>query len=341
MKSLLFCIFLSIGCVTIYAQKDSITVKDVGSDSIYKVNFQDLIKVEVKEKPPKPDVISWYIKNKLGFDVSEVAFVNWNAGGTNSVSGLLSAEFVRNFKREFTVWDNRFAARFGVNSQAGVGFRKTDDLIEFNTAFGYRKNTSSNWYTSANLNFKTQFGHGYAYNGDEKVTKSTFMAPAYLLVGVGTIYSHNVEKFTAFLSPLTLKSTFVLNQSLANAGAFGVTPAEYDVDGNLIKEGKTTRIELGILARSSFEMDIYKNVTLKNIVSFYTDYVNNFGNFDVDWEIAFSFVVNEYIRAVFGSHLRYDDDIKYTENIDGKEVQISGAKVQWKQILGIGVVYEF
>jgi hypothetical protein len=27
-------------------------------------------------------------KNSIGFDISEIAFVNWNAGGTSSVSGL-------------------------------------------------------------------------------------------------------------------------------------------------------------------------------------------------------------------------------------------------------------
>jgi hypothetical protein len=28
----------------------------------------------------------------IGFDVSEIAFVNWNAGGTSSVSGLLKTK---------------------------------------------------------------------------------------------------------------------------------------------------------------------------------------------------------------------------------------------------------
>jgi hypothetical protein len=30
----------------------------------------------------------WIKKNKIGFDISEIV-VNWNAGGTSSISGLL------------------------------------------------------------------------------------------------------------------------------------------------------------------------------------------------------------------------------------------------------------
>jgi hypothetical protein len=167
------------------------------------------------------------------------------------------------------------------------------------------------------------------------------MAPAYLFLGIGTIYSHDVEKLNIYISPVTLKSTFVLNDELANAGAFGVTGAVYDDMGNLVKKGQKTRQELGILLTSNYEKEIFRNVFFKNIISLYTDYMNDFGNVDVDWEFIFNLRVNEYIRAVFGSHLKYDNDIKFTETINEEEVQISGAKVQWKQILGVGVIFEF
>jgi myo-inositol-1-phosphate synthase len=35
----------------------------------------------------EPDTLShWIKKNKIGFDISEIVFVNWNAGGTSSIS---------------------------------------------------------------------------------------------------------------------------------------------------------------------------------------------------------------------------------------------------------------
>lgn len=340
MRNLFFFVVLTICCVGMNAQIDSITVKNADSGITYKVALKDLV-LGMEDKVSKIDSVSWFRKNRIGFDINEVAFVNWNAGGTNSISGLLNVEIARNYKRKYTVWDNRIAARFGINHQDKVGLRKTDDILEFYSTFGYRKDTTSNWFTSANLSFKTQFGHGYSYSSDAKKVISGFMAPAYLYLGVGTIYTRNVKKFTAYLSPITLKSTFVLNQDLANLGSFGVTPAIYDDQGNVIKEGKKIRKELGILVTSTFGKEIYKNISFRNIMSFYTDYVNDFGNVDVDWEFAFDFRVNNYIRAVLGSHLKYDDDVKITEVLDGEEVQVSGAKVQWKQHLGIGVVYDF
>lgn len=338
MNKLLFCLLLLIGVQTSFGKNDSITTKNVDAKKMYTVSIQDLADSNNKIVL---DSIFWTRKNTIGIDISEVAFVNWNAGGTNSISGLLNAEFRRNYKKGNLVWNNRLLGRFGVNKQDDVDVRKTDDMLEFYSTIGYRRDTLSNWYSSANISFKTQFGAGYSHNRDAKKLLSTFMAPAYLFVGAGTIFSHDVQNLNIYLSPLTLKSTFVLNQELANEGAFGVKGAEYDVEGDLIKEGEKTRKELGILVSSKFEREIFKNVFFKNVVSFYTDYINNFGNIDVDWEFVFDFKVNDFIRAIFGSHLKYDDDIKIFEIIDDENVMVSGAKVQWKQILGVGVTFDF
>jgi hypothetical protein len=40
------------------------------------------------------------------------------------------------------------------------------------------------------------------------------------------------EQIIIHISPLTSKMTFVLDQRLANQGAFGVVKAVYDIDGN-------------------------------------------------------------------------------------------------------------
>jgi hypothetical protein len=42
----------------------------------------------------RPDTLSHWIKNKIGFDISEIVFVNWNAGGTSSISGLLKENLI-------------------------------------------------------------------------------------------------------------------------------------------------------------------------------------------------------------------------------------------------------
>ena len=102
-------------------------------------------------------ISSWKHKNTVGFDLSEIAFVNWSAGGQSSVSGLLKGDFNRTYKRQNVLWLNELIVRYGVNKQDGVEVRKTDDVLRFNSTFGYRKDTLSNWYHSIKFNFNTQF----------------------------------------------------------------------------------------------------------------------------------------------------------------------------------------
>jgi len=291
----------------------------------------------------KDSIISYWKKvNKASLDINEVSFVNWSAGGSNSVSGLLGLEFQRNFKKDHLVMENRAVLRFGVNKQQDQELRKTDDLFELHSRFGFRKDTVSNWYYSANFSFKTQFTNGYNYSKSDSNPISQFMAPAYMFLGVGTVYGEHIKSFTAYLSPLTLKSTFVLDQELANIGAFGVTKAIRDEEGNILTKGKHLRKEVGILVTSKYEAEVAENITVKNLVSLYSDYFNNFGNVDIDWEVNFKFKVNNFVRATLGSHLKYDNDVKITSDDDGDgELEVSGAKVQWKQILGIGVSVDF
>ncbi|MCB0463353.1 MAG: DUF3078 domain-containing protein [Flavobacteriaceae bacterium] len=284
----------------------------------------------------------WKEFNRASLDISEVAFVNWNAGGSNSISGLFGLESGRSYKKGHLVWENRVAARIGLNKQQEQSLRKTDDILELNSRFGFRKDTISNWYYSANFSFKTQFANGYNYANSDSEPISRFMAPAYLFLGVGTVYGEHIEEFSAYMSPLTLKSTFVLDQDLANAGAFGVTPAKYDDEGNLLKEGRKYRREFGILLTSGYESEIMDNISVRNELSLYTDYLNDFGNFDLDWQVNLKFIVNDFVKASLGSHLKYDNDIKIiNENMETEEDEVSGAKVQWKQLLGLGVSIDF
>ena len=93
---------------------------------------------------------------------------------------------------------------------------------------------------------------------------------------------------------------------------------------------------------NSYDMKVAENINMKHKVSLYTDYVNNFGNVDLDWRIDFNFKVNSFVRATLGSHLKYDDDVKTTEpsEIEG-EFDEAGAKIQWKQFLGVGFAVDF
>lgn len=281
----------------------------------------------------------WKAKNMIGFDLSEIALVNWSAGGVSSVSGLLKGTFTRIRTLDNSEWTNELIFRYGINKQDGLDLRKSDDEFRINSTFGYRRDPKSNWFHSVKFNFNTQFTNGYKYPNTTNPISKLF-APAYTFLGVGANYFDKKNNFTLFISPLTMKNTLVLSQTLANNGAFGVTKATYDSDGNIINKGENSKTEVGFLITNHYKKEVLKNITMENRLSLYSDYINNFGNIDIDWSLNFDLVVNQYVRANIGTQLVYDDDIKTTKEVNGIEVP-SGAKIQLKQILGVGMVYLF
>ena len=112
------------------------------------------------------------------------------------------------------------------------------------------------------------------------------------------------------------------------------------MDGTIITKGRQSRIELGTLVTAAHNFKILKNIKMDNRLSLYSDYINKFGNIDVDWQMQMDFVVNEYVKANIGVHMIYDDDIKTKDQVNGEQV-ILGPKIQLKQTLGIGVIYNF
>lgn len=276
---------------------------------------------------PYVRLTNWENKNIIGFDLNEIAFVNWSAGGTSSISGLFKGNFTRIRTTETSKWVNELIVRYGINKQDGLELRKSDDEFRLNSTFGYRKDETSNWYHSAKFNFNTQFTNGYKYPDTDHPISRPF-APAYTFLGTGADYFNKEKQFDLYLSPLTFKNTLVLDQTLADKGAFGVP------------KGELSKTEMGILITNFYKKEVWRNITMENRLSLYSDYLNNFGNIDVDWKLQFDLIVNQYVSANIGTHVLYDDDVKTIEEVNGVNV-LKGPKLQLKQSLGIGMVYTF
>ena len=301
---------------------------------VFQSNYSQIIRTQL------PDTISnWTKENKVGLDISQITFVNWNAGGNNSVSGLVKTQFIRTYSNGNLNWKNELITRYGINKQESQVVKKTDDQFQVNSTFGYRTDTISNWYYAGKFNFNTQCANGYAYPNTDLAISKPF-APAYIFLGIGAEYSRKDLDFNLYLSPLTQKTTFVFDQRLANQGAFGVEKAVYDINGDLLREGENIRNEIGILLTNQWKKELYKNINLEHRLSLYSDYAHNFGNIDIDWQLQFAMIVNEYVKANIGMQLIYDDDIKFKEEVAGVQIT-KGPRVQLKQMLGVGIQYQF
>lgn len=289
--------------------------------------------------PKRSSTSYWKKKNSIGLDLNQSSFTNWNAGGFNSISGIAKGDFSRVFEKGRTMWSNELKVRYGLNKQDKQETRKTDDVLSFNSAYGYRTSVNSLWYYTAKLTLNTQMANGYAYP-DVTQPISRFFAPAYVFLGIGAEYASKDKSLQMYVSPATLKSTFVLDDTLADSGAFGVQAAVYDDNGLLVQRGKKSKNEFGFLFTSQYKKEIMKNVVLDSKLILYTDYLHNFGNVDVDWQLQLEMKVNNYIKATFGGQLIYDDDIKNKKDVEGVQIT-EGPKVQIKQLLGVGLVFSF
>jgi len=318
-KKIIFSIIISLFSFSIYAQTTELeeNLRQQSTDTIY----------------------GWKKGGVISINLSQSSFTNWAAGGENSFSGLgLISLYADNIK-EKTIWSNSLEIGYGLLKQGTEDkARKTDDKIEFNTKYG--RKFHKNWYYAGLLNFRTQFSPGYNYP-DDSVKISNFLAPAYLLAGIGFDYLPG-DIFSLYLSPATEKLIIVNDDELADAGAFGVDPAEYDEMGNILTHGKKTQTKFGAYLRGSFKHDIMKNIFFQTKLELYSNYLKNPQNIDVNWENLISMTVNKYITVDFTTQLIYDDniDIQVDTNGDGN-FDTTGPRTQFKEVLMIGLSYKF
>ncbi|MBX7182645.1 MAG: DUF3078 domain-containing protein [Bacteroidia bacterium] len=273
---------------------------------------------------------------------NQVSLTNWAAGGESSLSlsGLLS--FYSKYKKGKTTWDSNLDLAYGFLKNENSSLRKNDDRIEFNSNFGHQ--AKGKFFYSANLNFRTQFAPGYSYPNDSVVT-SRFMSPGYLTAALGFNYKEG-DVFSVFLSPASGKFTFVLDQNLANIGAFGVKPAELDASGKIITPGKQVRAEFGASLTMKFQMDIMKNVNLKTGLQLFNNYTDkvaaNRGNIDINWDVLISMKVNKFLTASLMTNLIYDHDVNLPtiKKVNGVKTEVgTGPKTQFKEVFGVGLSY--
>jgi hypothetical protein len=276
---------------------------------------------------------NWKIRGTFGFNITQSSFTNWAAGGRNNLAGLAFSNAQANYKKGRVKWSNTLALGLGGVQYFDEALQKTDDLIDLQSTYSYGvKEDNDKWYFSALAGFRTQFIDGFVSPTDT-LRSSTFMAPGYGNLSLGMEYVAN-KHFRIMASPLSGKFTFVNDERLANAGAFGVTAAQLDGAGNVLVAGRRFRPELGSFVRIIFEKEIMPNIDLRTRWEFFSNYLENPQNIDVNAELIMNFKVNKWFSANLTANLIYDDDITITDSKGGV-----GPRTQFKQVIGIGVAY--
>ena len=153
----------------------------------------------------------WITNGYAGLKLTQVSFTNWATGGDNAFAFDLQGTYQADYKHNKHIWQNRIELSYGLNKTKSEITKKTSDKIYLNSNYGYE--IYKRLYLSALLNFQSQFTRGYDYGVNPDVYVSQFMAPGYLMTGIGLTWIPN-KFFTAVLSPAAWRGTFVLNDRL-------------------------------------------------------------------------------------------------------------------------------
>ena len=273
----------------------------------------------------------WTFKGDAGINLSQTSLTNWSAGGESSIAGNalenLNATYLKNNHK----WVSNHNPDNGLTWTPSNKLNKTVDKLVLNTQYGYALDKKDHWFISAEADFRTQYDKGYkdvaghlADNDTAPTYISKIMAPGYLNVSVGVEY-HLKSLLDVYVAPAVMRTTFVEDKFLSDQGAFGVTP------------GKRYLIQAGLQIQGNVNWEITPKIILSSGLTLFTPYSKDFGNFVVDWDVLLVMKVTSWLNAQIGTTLKYDDKIKTTD----KNGNIRGPKVQFREMLTIGLAYMF
>lgn len=277
------------------------------------------------EKTEESDSTStWDSGGTFALNFSESSFSNWNAGGINSLglNGILKPHI--NLDDSLWTWDNSMDIRFGQVKTQSEKIRKSDDLLLLTSKIG--RKFSARWEFSGLVTFRTQFAPSYKKGANTIL--STFMAPGYINLGLGFNYKPD-EALSIYLSPITSRTTYVLNDSLSDAGLFGVAP------GDKIKG------QMGFSTLMTYNKEIIKNVGINTDLSLFSDYLNEPENIVVNWDFVLTLKANKFLSTTFSCALIYDDNVTFEKKDESGNVIKKVPRVQFKQVLGVGLSLSF
>lgn len=295
---------------------------------------------------PKP----WTIGGQGGITFNQVALSDWAAGGQSNMTLIGNFNVFANRKVGTMTWDNSLDMAYGFLKNNFIydpkaPITKAEDKFELNSKYGKRAWSDKVSYSGL-ATFRSQFAKGFAKPGDATYI-SRALSPAYLILAAGLDWKPT-SFFSLFVSPVSGKMTMVMDDSLANQGAFGVNSK--DSEGNFRPGSfQHLRMEFGATVKAKFKKDIMKNVGLESNLELFSNYIDRPQNIDVRWSNALVAKINKYIVVNLFTDMIYDNDILIGQ-VDSKgqpvfnpgtTVQHKRPRLQFKEVFGLGFSYKF
>jgi len=285
----------------------------------------------------------WKFTGMVGLNASQTALFNWAAGGDNNITGFLYANMTLSYKKNKWTWDSNLDTELGETFSSALNpqWRKANDKINFTTKGGFQMHPK--FYLTLLGSFKSQYCPGYNYLNDEEGNKeliSKWISPSYTDLALGIEYRPN-DIFTVGVYPLAGRMTTCKEESLRPN--YGLSQRE---DGTY----KPVMLNMGLRINGGINYTLVKNLKIISTVTLFTPYtarlhdkVNGqpFGNFDVDWDFAISYSFLKVLNVSLMTSLKYYDKVMIDGPAWRNYSEGPRARVQFKEVIGLGIGYSF
>jgi len=288
----------------------------------------------------------WKCTGMVGLNAAQTALVNWAAGGNNNVTGFVYGNLTLSYKKDKWTWDSNLDTELGLmysGDYVHYPWRKANDKLNFTTKVGYQMHPQ--WYLTLLGSFRSQYAPGMDYKGVDAGDSirptliSKWLSPSYTDLALGVEYRPN-DIFTIGVYPVAGRLTTCLEPTLRSH--YGLSKRE---DGTY----KPVMLNMGLRINGGINYTLVKNLKIISTITLFTPYTarihdedgQKFGNFDVDWDVAISYSFLKVFSVSLMTSLKYYDRVMIDGPAWGKYGDHPRARVQFKEVVGLGIGYSF
>ncbi len=289
----------------------------------------------------------WKCTGIIGLNAAQTGLFNWAAGGNNNVTGFVYANVTLSYKKNKWTWDSNLDTELGLMYSADYvryPWRKANDKLNFTTKVGYQMHPQ--WYLTLLGSFRSQYASGMDYKkvdaGEElePTLISKWLSPSYTDLALGIEYRPN-DIFTIGVYPVAGRMTTCTYEPLRPS--YGL-PMRDD------STFKPVALNMGLRINGGINYTLVKNLKIISTITLFTPYTarihdeehgQKFGNFDVDWDVAIAYSFLKVFSVSVMTSLKYYEKVMIDGPAWGKYHEGPRARVQFKEVIGVGIGYSF
>jgi len=250
----------------------------------------------------------WRVEALLGLQAAQTALSNWQAGGQNQLGAGLQGHLKGLYARRRYTFSVDLSGQYGVLRVVPQRtYRKTQDfallVMQAERSFQEEGRVALSLLADA----RTQWAPSYAYVGDSVVKPATsaFLAPLYGQFAVGLRY-RPVKGWSLVFSPLSGRVTWVRLQYLADAGAFGLPPAERDSAGQVVRPARQALWEAGGRFTSRLALTPVKGLQVSHFLDAFGSYTQRPWGPVVVSQLQAAYALRKWLAITLTQQALYD-----------------------------------